>query len=341
MAEFEFSRFLEEVSADQPCGENLEYDPLLLEIGQGAEGVQERAIGDSVAPGEAADWRSVKSKSLQALERTRDIQVGVFLSRASLHIDGLEGASQGLQLVHGLLTEYWDCVHPVKDEDDEYPVLRMNVLSTLSDKASFLDPLRNTPLTDSKVMGRFSLRQINAARNRSSDAEADDREQPNESQIDAAFMDTDLEVLEEYSKAATRGLKEAEAIWMLTKEKVGEVDAPDFSGLVALLKELQEVLVEEVRKRGGKAEGGVVEEAGEANPPTQMYGINNRQDVARALDTICEYFDRSDPSSPIPFMLQRARRLLNKDFKQILADLAPDGIDQANNIFGLDKDDAN
>jgi type VI secretion system protein ImpA len=53
------------------------------------------------------------------------------------------------------------------------------------------------------------------------------------------------------------------------------------------------------------------------------------------LDKICEYFNRYEPSSPVPFLLKRARNLVNKNFMAILNDLAPGGTDQANLVFGI------
>jgi type VI secretion system protein ImpA len=63
-------------------------------------------------------------------------------------------------------------------------------------------------------------------------------------------------------------------------------------------------------------------------------GINDRQDVLRALDLICDYYARSEPSSPVPLLLQRARKLASKDFMEIIMDLAPDSLAQIQLIAG-------
>ena len=62
--------------------------------------------------------------------------------------------------------------------------------------------------------------------------------------------------------------------------------------------------------------------------------ITNRTDVLRALDEICAYYRRSEPSSPVPLLLGRARRLVDLDFYSIIKDLAPDGEAQVLNISG-------
>ena len=68
-----------------------------------------------------------------------------------------------------------------------------------------------------------------------------------------------------------------------------------------------------------------------------MGGINNRQDVVRALELICEYYAKQEPSSPVPLLVRRAKRLVTMDFMEILQDLAPGGISQVDIIKGPDS----
>ncbi len=343
MAEFEFSRFLEAVSAEMPCGENIEYDPLLQEIETESEGVAEQEMGDSTLPAEEPDWKSIRRKSLRLFERTRDIQVSVYLTRALTHIDGLDGASKGLTLVHGLLDRYWDCVYPVQDPDDDYPVLRMNALHALNDYETFLKPIKNTPLTESRIMGKYTLGDIERAAGKSSAGGENDSDIPKQSEIDAAFMETDLPQLEKKRDDVALSLNRVEAIAVLTTEKVGAVSSPNFDALIALLKELSQVLNAQVKRCGGESapvedETGEMDATGETGAVRTPGSINSRKDVDQAIDAICDYFDHSDPSSPVPFILKRAKRLLFMDFKEILHDLAPDGISQAENIFGQEAE---
>ena len=63
-------------------------------------------------------------------------------------------------------------------------------------------------------------------------------------------------------------------------------------------------------------------------PPT------NRADALRLLDLVIEFYERSEPSSPLPLLIARARRLADKGFLDILRDMAPDGVSQAERIAG-------
>jgi type VI secretion system protein ImpA len=67
--------------------------------------------------------------------------------------------------------------------------------------------------------------------------------------------------------------------------------------------------------------------------------VKNPNDVIRMLDKILDYYARSEPSSPLPLLLQRAKRLVSKDFMTIMKDIAPDGVGQASTIGGISEDD--
>jgi type VI secretion system protein ImpA len=63
--------------------------------------------------------------------------------------------------------------------------------------------------------------------------------------------------------------------------------------------------------------------------------IRTRQDAIRALDAVADYFRRNEPSSPIPLFVERAKRLVAKDFLEVLADIAPDALAQARAAGGI------
>ncbi len=66
--------------------------------------------------------------------------------------------------------------------------------------------------------------------------------------------------------------------------------------------------------------------------------IRSRQDVTRALERICEYYARTEPSSPLPFLLRRAQRLVDMNFIQIVDELTPEARATLDTIIGLKPD---
>ena len=67
--------------------------------------------------------------------------------------------------------------------------------------------------------------------------------------------------------------------------------------------------------------------------------ISTREDALYMLELVSNYFRTAEPSSPLPMLIDRARRLSAMDFMQILRNLAPDGLNQAQNIAGPQDED--
>lgn len=64
--------------------------------------------------------------------------------------------------------------------------------------------------------------------------------------------------------------------------------------------------------------------------------INSRGDVELALDRIVAFYERTEPSSPIPHVARRLRRMVAMDFLQLMTEIAPSGLKEFRNIAGLD-----
>ena len=356
MENLDVSSYLLDVSPDSRCGENLEYDPVFQEMVRLAEGTPERQVGDSIILAEEPDWKEVLKRAKHLLERTRDIQVSIYLARAAVHTHGLEGLRQGLALIHGLLNRFWECVYPLQDPEDDYPVLRMNLLATLNDYDSYINPIRHISLTNSRIF-QITLGDIEIATGKSKEP-GNDNKPLTESQIQAVFLDTPVEELRMVLDQVSTSSNEVREIVKLTTDKVGSVYAPDLSRLDGVLSELKSYLDSHLLARVEDSEGDTealevfegekeeyfLESHRKSNsvPGGNMLAkINNREDVAQAIDRICNYFDAHEPSSPIPLLLRRAQRLLSKDFIAILQDLAPAGVGQAEVVCGSDVHDEN
>ncbi|WP_300042652.1 type VI secretion system protein TssA [uncultured Paracoccus sp.] len=65
--------------------------------------------------------------------------------------------------------------------------------------------------------------------------------------------------------------------------------------------------------------------------------INSRGDVEKALDRIIAFYERTEPSSPIPHVARRLRRMVAMDFLQLMTEIAPSGLKEFRNIAGLDE----
>jgi len=336
MSAIDVEQLLAAISEESPCGDDLEYDPAFGELERAAQGKPEQQMGDEVVPAEEADWRDVRNKATELLGRSKDLRVALQLTTALAHTDALPGFSDGLALLRGLLERYWEGFHPKLDPDDDLdPTMRVNILATLCDQESILGTVRSTPLVSSRALGRFGLREIEMAGGKA-DVPAG-VEAPSTAAIDGAFLDCDIEDLQATADAVARAVEHADAIDTTLMEQVGYSQTCDFSPLKTVLSAARTVLNEQLARRGV---GTVVEEgaavAGEPGAAQPIAGeISSREDVVRVLDKACDYFERHEPSSPVPLLLKRAKRLISKSFLDIMRDLAPDGVPQAETIGGV------
>jgi type VI secretion system protein ImpA len=112
--------------------------------------------------------------------------------------------------------------------------------------------------------------------------------------------------------------------------------APDFAPLTTQLAKLSRVCRDQLALRTGDGtEAAAAGAAGGEGGAMAVGAIKSRQDAIRALEAVAEFFRRNEPSSPIPLIVDRAKRLVSKDFLEVLGDIAPDAVSTARAAGGL------
>jgi len=334
------------VSPEDQCGADLEYDATFSEIDRLSQGKPEQQIGTTIVPAEEPDWKTLEKKSAEFLAHSKDLRVAAHLTRALLRNNGWAGLATGLGLLRGLVERYWDGVHPRLDPtDDNDPTMRVNVFSSFSD-TPMLSAVRATPIISSRALGRFSLRDLEIAAGDVPAAPAADgaAAPPNMATIDGAAMDVDLAGLDGTGKSlhacveSLKGLEEAIAA------RVDATAAASFGKLPALLRKADNYVAGKLAQRSATSEalggdGGVVATNGtngSAGGPARAFSgaINSREDVVKALDAICAYYARNEPSSPIPMFMERSKRLVMMSFVDLIKELVPEGLSKVEMLRG-------
>ena len=346
MALLDSDTLLMEISDGAPCGENLEYDPAFAAVEIEAKGIPERQVGGSIEPAQPPNWKNLRKMLLELMERTHDLRLLVELARTQLNLEGLTGFQEALSLLRKSLEKYWKDIFPQLDPDDgNDPTNRVNILMTLCDRDNFLFPLLNAPLVESRLVGRFSLRDVQFATGKTTVPAG--QTAPQLSLIQGAFSEVAKEMVEATHSALKDSLDDMTQIETFVTQQVGVVNAPSFAPIREILKEAYAFVGERMEQLGlGQVTGGAgvdsfndssgSDEAGSGKnlSKEKIAGINNRQDVIRTLDLICEYYANHEPSSPVPLLVNRARRLVTMDFMEILQDLAPNGVSDAEKFKG-------
>ncbi|GAB2917605.1 hypothetical protein GCM10027093_65270 [Paraburkholderia jirisanensis] len=357
MTQFDLDTLLAPIDDASPAGPDLEYDPQFSELERAATPKAERSIGDTVKAAEEPDWGKVAPLAQAFFARSKDLRAANHLAAAWTRTEGLAGWTAGLALVRALLDNYWEGVHPQLDaEDNNDPTARANALMPLGDPQSLLGYFRSMVFVQSPRLGRFTLRDLRIASGALSvEPSANARPLPTMVELEACCMDCDAELLPTAATLLAQALDHAQALDALLAAQLGTL-SPDLSRLVADVQELKKFVDAQLARRfpelaaaAAQAQAAAdADAAAGAQPsadaqaaaaePARARGIQNSEDVLLRIDEICEYYDRNEPSSPVPILLRRARRLVGKGFEDVLRNIAPGGLSELQMLLGPDAD---
>lgn len=319
----EFDALIAPISEAQPCGENLEDTPLLASF----DGF--RVFGQPTAPDPPPQWPAIRSEAVAALAKSKDLRLLAHLGAATLRTDGLAAFLDTLRVAAAWLDQSWAGTYPPVDED---AILRRNALNCFSDQFAVIDGVRRAPLVASREHGRITLRDVEMVSGQVPVGDGDTP--PDAGRVAAAFMALPLEELRgllHSVEAATAALK---AIDEKMRTEAGVEAAPTLDGLSGQLGRVIKTLRGQLAERGEAAGAG--EPAADGAAPAASGGpVRSRQDAVRALDAVAAFFRQTEPSSPVPFFVERAKRLVAKDFIEVLSDVAPGALSAAREAVGL------
>ncbi len=339
-ARWESAQLLQPISDERPCGENLEDTELLASFDAFRLFGQSRPLDAPPDPDEkrvpkppeSPEWVEIRDKAADAIVRSKDLRLLAYLGTALLRTDGVPAFADTLQVASQWLQQYWTQVYPVVDED---AILRRNALNCFADPMAIVDGLRRTPLVRSRQHGTFTLRDIDIATHVL--AAGDGNAPIDENQVNAAFASMPIADLTRLHESVVGGVASLKAIDASMRDAAGSEATPTFDPLAAQLTRLGQVLRAQLAAHpdGSPAAAGGGEAAAGEPGGAALGAVKSRQDAIRALDAVAAFFRATEPSSPVPMFLARAKRLVAKDFLEVLADIAPDAVPQARAAGGV------
>ncbi|RMI17404.1 type VI secretion system protein TssA [Pseudoroseomonas wenyumeiae] len=317
MSELDTEQLLMPAAEGDPCGEALDYDLQFLALEIAAQG------GGTPDMPEPPDWNEVARIGRELALRSQDLRIGVLLARAALNRAGFAGLREGLELLLGYVTQHWDAVHPRPEPDEiEDQTARVNALANLCDTGGLLADIRRVPLARSRLFGTVAFRDWTEAQ----------RNDAGTADLVRAFQDTDPQVLRDAGEHVRSCRLLTITLDNAVRAKVVASEATRLEPLAGLLGQVQDLL---------DSQRPVLPEAVAAEPaapPAALPAggdIRSREDVIGTIDRICRWYAVHEPASPVPLLLERARRLVAKDFMSLLQDLAPEGVAQVRSIAGV------
>jgi type VI secretion system protein ImpA len=335
-ARWDCRTLLQPLTDERPCGESLEDSELLTSFDtydlfghstplDAPADVGERRVPK---PPEAPVWIEIQEKASDALTKSKDLRLLAHLAAALLRTDGLRAFCDVLGVAASWLDAYWGEVYPRVDEDAFF---RRNALSCFADPMAIVDRVRRIPLADSRQYGRVSLRDVEVA---GGQVAGDGAAPVAPAEIDSALADIPDDELKALHDGVAAAVAAAKRIDETMAAQAGSDAAPGLDGLSIPLGRIVKVLHGPLARRLRSEDAGEVAES-EAPSAAPLGAIRTRDEAVRALDAVAEYFRRSEPSSPVPMLVARARRLVGMEFLDVLADIAPEALASARAAGGV------
>ena len=318
-----------------PTGPDVEYENDFLALTQATAGKPESQFG----PAEPADWRSAAEIAERLFERTRDLRVAIAWLRASLHLLGYGALPAGLKLISGLIENHWEQLHPLPDPDDGDPFSRVNALTLLRENEGLIGDLREASIIEDRAIGQLKGRAAEVALGlspaRTGEAEIGSAQV---SQMLAAAVAKTPELRGQCQEAATL----VRQLISLCNDKLGIGTAPDLRPLYVLVNGIASLLPPEASAEDATADADGEAAPGSGGPGAARRGlsgaVSSRDEAIRAIDMVCEYLERAEPTNPAPLFLRRARQLISHNFLQLMKVLAPDSLSEVARVVGVDPD---
>ncbi len=342
MAVIDTESLLAQIPGDDPCGEDVEgnYDPDYTALAN-----EEAGWNEPRAPEEEPDWRDVMNTCLSLLERSKHLRVALWLALAGMCREGIIGLRDGLVVVRGFLDRHWEGLYPRLDPDfDNDPGERQRIVEALAAPVMFVRRAMGMPVCPSGPASPYTLRDCLVARGEEEPPPGYEGPPEQWDVLKASIAGTDVELLQDYYSAVCEALEQLEGIRNAFAENAGPGTMPELKGLESVLTRYRALLGDFAGAEVAETAPGAADTGGEATPQSVSSGggpavgaIGSRADVRAALDSICRYYEQNDPSSPVPLLLKRARRLVDMNFTQIIQDLAPGAMTEINQITGVDN----
>ena len=345
-------------SQESPGREDITSAPLYLELQVALAGKPGSQMGDAVIDAIPPDYKTSLKICTELLDQSRHFQLLIDLVKAASGEHGINGLAHSLTVLDSVIENCWGNSFPEADaEDEEDPWWeRLNVLRELTEGTAIRDSLYRCELVAVKHLGSFSKRDIDIAEGRL-EVSAEEKERCHANLIRGAFTECDSDTLAAIDEAMTRVIALCDSIDTSLAGHLGpavisckeikdltaecQADFREYAGIRL------ETISEEVE---GTPDSADTEKGTSANDTPESAtvitvdsvkstALADRKTVDIAFTRLICFYQKFEPSSPVPFLLYRAQQMVQKNFFDILRELAPQHKDDFRQLVSILKDD--
>jgi type VI secretion system protein ImpA len=317
-----------------PAGVELRYDPVYDKIKEARREDDDAPQGDWQVERKVADWPLVIKLAKDALtKKSKDLQLAVWLTEAMLRREAFGGLRAGLELLDGLVDQYWDGLYPaIEDGDIEVRSAPLDWIGSRLDLAvrqAALNRAGHTYLqyTESRLVPtETEAAEDDSKATRRAAAVEEGKVLPET--FDKAFAETPKAWYKALAADVAGSLESLRTLDERAQERFGS-DGPSFSKLRTALEEVQRA-VNQLLKRKLEVEpdppefnaSGTAEDVGP--PPAPNFAVpagtaasasrplaaeaTSRDDAAARIVSAARFLRQSDPYNPASYLLLRGFR---------------------------------
>ena len=329
-ASFElYDNWLSPINEENPCGDDISADQDYLTLKSQCEPV---VSGFASVEEKEIRWPSIFDQTNSLIEKSKDINVLMWHCRAALNVHGLVGFARALTATLATIDQYWGSIYPQLDPDDENdPFERVLALQSVDNFEGLLNDLINCILIKNNQGSTLILSNILSENHHIVPSTIDSEVIPLVNTLndqEKSDLTAAIEVVVNLRNDVNTLLeKHTSSNNLFNVEKY-----EDYSKIIKKI--LQNVAPNDLELENDMDKGNEPNSSSSSNNTNNAI-VRNRNDVEKMLDLIIAYYQKEEPSSPMPFLLRRAKGLVNKDFIEIISELSPGGANEAKSICGI------
>lgn len=338
---------LEPISEENPVGSDLREDQKPDSIYQkikqarmSARAAERNNMYDQ-SNNEAIDhWRNISVLAPEIISKhSKDLEISSWYIEAVVRLHGFHGLKECFKLTRELINMYWDSLYPQPDEDGM--LIRVAPLAGLNGEGAegvLMAPIRNIPITQGDHPGPFSLWQYQQALDIQ---KITDPEAKSENFARIGFSLDDIEAAVSSSSEAfyvqlrddiTECINEYKQISKLLDERCDTNEAPPTSNMIAVLEQCLGAVnhlgrnkfpIEEVDEMESDTTDNT-DGSATSSASVKAGAVNSREAAFQQLYVISEFFRKTEPHSPISYILAKAVKWGNMPLNELIGELIPD-----------------
>ncbi len=341
----DINKLLEPIAEDNPVGTDIRQDQkpdsIYQQIKQArmsARAAERSNMYDKNNNEAIEHWRNISLLAPEIISKhSKDLEISSWYIEAQVRLNGFQGLRSCLKLTRELIEQYWDSIYPLPDEDGM--LIRVAPLAGLNGEGAegvLMAPIRNIPITEGGQPGPFSYWQYQQARDVQ---KITDPEIRSENAAKNGFSLDDIETAVNQSSetfyinlrdAIADCISEYKKISQLLDERCETHEAPPTSNMIAVLEQCLGA-VNHLGKHKFPVETDEPAEGDTSSDNTNRMGstkvtgsITSREVAFQQLHAISEFFLKTEPHSPIPYVLAKAVKWGNMPLHELIGELIPD-----------------